>query len=381
MHQTEPPLCALPPHTPWLRLFLLLLLLLPATDSVQAQQARVLEVFVRQGCPHCADAKKYLPTLIRQNPGLRIVYRSLDTDPRASADLERHSRRVGEWPPGVPTFVINGRVLVGFVSPEVSGPKLQRLVQGATAPPGKYEEAGFGDLSVAKLGLPLFTIALGLIDGFNPCAMWVLLFLLSILVRLQDRYRMAMIAGTFVIVSGLIYYAFMAAWLNLFLLVGFSKWLRWLLAGIAITIGVINLRDFLDGDRGYTLAIPDSAKPGIYARVRNVLRTDTIISSMVGVALLAVLVNFIELLCTAGLPAIYTAVLAQQELSTPGYYGYLGLYILAYIADDALMVTLAVLALGSRKLSERSGRWLKGISGLVMLLLGLAMLLFPQLLI
>ena len=360
---------------------LLFLLALPpasANSDTPSAATKTLEIFVRDGCPHCADAKKYLPNLKKRYPNLRIVYRSLDTDPRAADDLERHSRRVGEWPPGVPTFVVEGRVLVGFVSPADTGPALERLIDGGTAPPGKTEEVGFGGLSADRLGLPLFTLALGLIDGFNPCAMWVLLFLLSILVRFQDRRRMALIAGTFVFVSGAIYYAFMAAWLNLFLLVGFSHWLRWLLAGIAIAIGLVNLRDFFDGNRGYTLAIPESAKPGIYARVRNVLRTDRLAASMTGVAVLAVLVNFIELLCTAGLPAIYTAVLAQHDLSGPAYYGYLGLYILAYIADDALMVAIAVMALGSRKLSERGGRWLKCISGLVMLLLGLVMLLCPQ---
>ncbi|MBN8431622.1 hypothetical protein JF535_12240 [Microbulbifer salipaludis] len=356
---------------------------LPPTvpGDATASPTKTLEVFVRDGCPHCADAKAYLPQLQTRYPDLQIVYRSLDTDPRAAEDLARHSRLVGEWPPGVPTFVIEGRVLVGFVSGAHTGPELDRLITGGTARPEATAKTGFRGLSAERLGLPLFTIALGLVDGFNPCAMWVLLFLLSLLVRLRDRRRMALIAGTFVFVSGAIYYAFMAAWLNLFLLVGFSHWLRWLLAGIAVVIGIVNLRDSFAGNHGYTLAIPSSAKPGIYARARKVLRADRLIASMIGVALLAVLVNVIELLCTAGLPAIYTAVLAQQDLSGSAYYGYLGLYILAYIADDALMVTLAVMALGSGKLSARGGRWLKCISGVVMLLLGLTMLFFPQILV
>ena len=96
------------------------------------------------------------------------------------------------------------------------------------------------------------------------------------------------------------------------------------------------------------------------------------------VAVLAVAVNFVELLCTAGLPAIYTAVLTQQGLSPAAYYGYLGLYIAGYIADDALMVTVAVLALGNLKLTERGGQWLKLLSGLVMLVLGAVVLLSPD---
>ncbi|WP_226661538.1 glutaredoxin domain-containing protein [Microbulbifer aggregans] len=368
-----------------IRLALALLLFTVIADAAaerpQTSSPQVLLVYVRDGCPHCADAKKYLRKLARHKPNLRIVYRAVDKDPRAAEELERYSRQAGQSPAGVPTFVVNGQVHVGFISPQVTGPHLERLLDGGTAPPGKTEEAGFGDLRVDRLGLPLFTIALGLLDGFNPCAMWVLLFLLSLLVRLQDRRRMALIAGTFVLVSGVVYYAFMAAWLNLFLVLGFSNWLRWALAAIAIGIGLVNLRDFFNSRHGYTLAIPESAKPGLYARVRNVLRSNKLLTSLLGVATLAVLVNFIELLCTAGLPAIYTAVLSQQALSAPVYYGYLGLYILAYIADDALMVTIAVMALGSRKLSEGTGRWLKLISGLVMLLLGMVMLLFPGLLI
>ena len=95
-------------------------------------------------------------------------------------------------------------------------------------------------------------------------------------------------------------------------------------------------------------------------------------------ASLAVAVNFIELLCTAGLPALYTAILTQQDLGPAGHYGYLGLYILGYVADDSLMVGTAVLALSQRRLDEQAGRWLKLVSGLVMLALGLVMLLRPD---
>src|SRR5690606_39107381 len=111
-----------------------------------------------------------------------------------------------------------------------------------------------------RLGLPLFTLAVGLLDGFNPCAMWVLLFLLSMLINLRDRRRMALIAGTFVAVSGAVYYAFMAAWLNVFLVIGFSAAIRIALALLALLIGALNVRDALGPAAGYTLAIPAGAK-------------------------------------------------------------------------------------------------------------------------
>jgi glutaredoxin len=365
----------------WIAVFLLLLTMPWAEASKQVQPVagpNVLQVFVRDGCPHCAEAKEYLTTLARERPRLRIVLRPVDHDAIARDDLIRYSQSAGVWPPGVPTFVFNDRVLAGFDSAQRTGPELAALLDRRSAPSGSVETGLFGTLSVSRLGLPAFTLALGLLDGFNPCAMWVLLFLLSLLVNLRDRKRMALIAGTFVLVSGVVYYAFMAAWLNVFLLVGFSAFLRWTLGGLALAIGAVNVKDFLSKEQGFSLSIPASAKPGLYARMRAVLAANALLPSLCAVAALAVVVNFIELLCTAGLPAIYTAVLAQQELSPASHYAYLALYILGYVADDTAMVATAVVALSSRKLSERAGRWLKLVSGVVMLALGAAMILRPE---
>ena len=339
-----------------------------------------LHVYVREGCPHCADAKRFLAGLAESRPELQVVLREVDRDPAARDALVAISKAVGAWPPGVPTFVYDARVLVGFDDAEHVGAELVRLLDEAAphAPPDAVESSLFGTLKASEIGLPLFTLALGLLDGFNPCAMWVLLFLLSLLVRLKDRRRMAMVAGTFVLASGAVYYAFMAAWLNVFLFVGMSEALRIGLAVLAMLIGFINVKDFFAFRRGVSLSIPESAKPGIYARARSILKAESLPASLTAVAVLAVVVNFVELLCTAGLPAIYTAVLTQHALSPLAHYSYLGLYILAYIADDALMVGTAVLALGSGKLDERSGRRLKLLSGAVMLALGLVMLLRPQ---
>lgn len=338
----------------------------------------VLQVFVRDGCPYCADAKAFLDGVQRQRPDLQIVYRPVDADPAARDALNALSRAHGAWPPGVPTFHAAGQLIVGFESAETTGQELLRLIDAGTAVrQHSVDSTLFGTLSAQRLGLPLFTLALGLLDGFNPCAMWALLFLLAMLVRQNDRRRMVLIAGTFVFVSGAVYYAFMAAWLNLFLAVGLSRPVRLLLAGVALLIGAFNVKDFFALGRGFSFSIPEGAKPGLVARMRSVLRAQSLAVSLLGIAALAVVVNLVELLCTAGLPAIYTAVLAQQQLGTAAHLAYLGLYIVGYVADDSLMVALAVLALRSGKLTERAGRGLKLLSGVVMLALGLVLLLRP----
>jgi glutaredoxin len=362
-----------------------LLALLQAAAASVAPAAKgaagsVLVVYVQDGCPHCAAAKVYLADLARRRPELTIIYRPVDRDDQADRELVEHFSRRGLWPPGVPTFVAGDRILFSFDTAATSGPQILALLEAAAPPTlvNQVETRLFGRLSASRLGLPLFTLAIGLLDGFNPCATWVLLFLLSLLVRLRDRRRMALVAGTFVLVSGAVYYAFLAAWLNVFLLVGMSAAVRWALGGLALAIGAVNVKDFFARGRGPSLTIPAGSKPGLYARMRRVLRAEALPASLLAVAVLAVAVNFIELLCTAGFPALYTAVLTQQELSVAGYYTYLGLYIVGYIADDALMVAAAVLLLGSHKLTERAGRWLKLLSGAVMLALGVVMLLRPE---
>lgn len=347
-------------------------------QNITTETQIILEVFVRDGCPHCAAAKRFLPDFARQRPNLKIILRPVDKETNARDALIQHSRNADIWPPGVPTFVIQNKVLAGFDTAETSGPKLAKLVDGISINSETIESSLLGTLSVDHLGLPAFTLALGLLDGFNPCAMWVLLFLLSLLVHLNNRKRMALIAGTFVLVSGAVYYAFMAAWLNLFLLVGLSTFLRLTLACLALTIGAINVKDFFSKNHDFSLSIPDSAKPGLYARMRTIMNAKSLLPALIGVAALAVAVNFIELLCTAGLPAIYTAVLTQQQLSPSAHYAYLGLYILGYMADDAMMVSIAVFALSSRKLSIESGRWLKLLSGTVMIAIGIIMMLHPE---
>jgi hypothetical protein len=294
----------------------------------------------------------------------------------ASEPIERSSDQP-DLPPPQDDMADDGEATAEFELelPETSG-------SSADVPQAddNIEVPVFGRLSATRLGMPLFTLAIGLVDGFNPCAMWILLFMLSILVNLKDRVRILAIAGTFVVVSGLAYFAFMAAWLNIFALIGYLRPIQIGLAVMAILIGSVHVKDFFAFKQGLSLSIPESSKPGIYARVRRIVTAEHLTGAIMGAIALAVLVNIIELLCTAGLPAMYTNILAQQGYSSITRYAYLALYVVAYMFDDGLMVAIVVLTLSKRKLQESQGRWLKLISGAAILLLGIIMLLKPELL-
>lgn len=381
--------------------------LLGSEVSVHASEpAADVEVFVRAGCPHCEAAKAFLLELRQRRPALHILVRDVGQDQTALTRLETLARRQAVTLIGVPAFYLQGELIIGYQDAGTTGASLLALLdraapsldseplsacrptQPACSTPAVHTSAGeesillpwFGRLSYPDIGLPLFTLAIGLLDGFNPCAMWVLLFLLSLLVSLQDRVKMSLVAGTFVLMSGVLYFAFMAAWLNVFLIVGLSRTVQLTLGGVALLIGAVNVKDFFAFRQGLSLSIPAAAKPGLYARLRRIVQAENLTGALIGIVILAGLVNVVELLCTAGFPALYTHILSTQALATWQYYGYLALYNAAYIFDDALMVTIAVITLGRHKLEEREGRWLKLISGAVMIGLGLLLLVKPDLL-
>lgn len=368
------------------------------TGAAAAQEPDI-ELFTREGCPRCDDAKTFVRDLAERRPELVVTVADVGRDPVARARLSQlaAARRVAAA--SVPTMLVRGTLVVGWSAGSTPA-RVEALLSGMSpvpAEPGESCSADdaapcapperrrseivlpvFGRVDVSVLGLPVFTLAVGLVDGFNPCAMWVLLLLLALLVNLKSRLKMALVAGVFVTVSGVAYYAFMAAWLNAFLLVGISRAVQVVLGLVAIVVGSVHVKDFFALHRGVSLSIPERSKPGIYARIRAIVNAEHLLTALAAASVLAVMVNAIELLCTAGLPALYTEVLVTQGLSPWKRYAYLALYIVAYMADDVVMVVLAVATLGRRKLQERAGRWLKLASGSVIIALGVLLVARPQ---
>jgi len=185
------------------------------------------------------------------------------------------------------------------------------------------------------------------------------------------------IAGAFVAVEGLAYFMFMAAWLNLFLLIGLSRISEIVIAAIALLAGMINLKDFWFYGRGISLSIPDAAKSDIYAGIRRILQAQNLAGALIGAVVLAILVQIVEFMCTSGFPALYTRILTLKQLDSMSYYGYLLLYNLAYMFDDVIILAIGIITLSQRRLQEKEGRWLKLISGMVMVGLAIYLMVAP----
>lgn len=363
-----------------------------------------IEFFTKRDCTHCAQAERFLQRLADERPELIIAHQVVDdAAPRARFKALVERGRVAAAT--TPAFLVRGKLVVGWTSADTTGRMLEDILDDVDVP--DQTEAGtgcvvdlskaagedqpecdevldrkldlgvFGEVRPRDLGLPLFTVVLGLVDGFNPCAMWVLLFILSMLVHLKSRKRMFAIAGTFVLVSGLVYFAFMAMWFTFFDVIGTARAIQVVLGGFAIFIGLVHAKDFFAFHKGLSFSIPDAAKPGIYARVNRIITADNMAGALTTVIALAFMVNLVELMCTAGLPAIYANVLAQHDLPRWQYYGYIGMYQVFYMLDDMLMLAIAIVTLSRARLQERAGRWLKLLSGAVMVALGLMLVFKP----
>ena len=345
-------------------------------------------------CPHCTDARRDLAPVVWDRPWLRLHSLDLTERPEHAARYRAMAAELGETAAFVPALFFCGEMHVGW-GPDAA-PRIARELDGcrsrlerdgyATPAPSPAADAPtlalpfWGAVRAEDLSLPVLTVVLAGLDAFNPCAFFVLLFLLSLMAHQRQRTRMALIGGVFVLTSGLMYFAFMAAWLNVFALFGHLGWITLAAGALAVAIGLVNIKDFFLFERGVSLSIPESKKPEIFRRARNILNAERLPTMLSATVLLAVAVNFYELLCTAGFPMVYTRILTLADLTPAVRYLYLAAYNLIYVVPLALIVLVFVRTMGARKLSEREGRLLKLMSGLMMLGLGGVLLLAPALL-
>jgi len=345
-----------------------------------------LYFFWSQKCPHCLTALPFIDELDREYPWLALHSAEVTGN---RDNLERYvemAEALGLEARSVPAFFICGQMLTGYDSPDGMGEQVRQLALACRQAAGTQVATGavrvplLGEIEPGTHSLPVFTLVIAGLDAFNPCAFFVLLFLLSLMVHARSRVRMLAIGLTFVCISGLVYFLFMAAWLNLFLLVNTMSAVTLAAGALAVFIGALNTRDYFRFGQGPTLSIPEGAKAGLFQRMRGLLRADNMGVMLAGAVMLAVAANSYELLCTAGFPMVYTRVLTLNELDTLQYYGYLALYNVIYVLPLLAIVIAFAWTLGSWKLSEQQGRLLKLLAGLMMLELGLVLLAAPDLL-
>lgn len=348
----------------------------PQDTSLTWERDGRLHVFFQPDCPHCHRAIEFLKT----QRGIAFDLHDIST--AAGEDLLRVATELGipEGDLGVPLFVFGRRYLIGFDSPETTGRELLALVAKTPAASPDVEASRirlplFGEIDPSSYSLLGLTVVMALADGFNPCAMWVLIYLISLIAGLKEREKIWWLVGTFVFASGVLYFLFMTAWLNTFLIIGYIRPLTQLMALSAIGFGAAHLYE-LAWTRGVVeCEIGDVEQRGRTMRkIRDVVSAPVGLTSLVLITGLAFAINAVEFLCSAALPAIYTHTLALMDLSTFAYYGYITLYVLVFMLDDLVIFALAAFAI-QKFIDTRYAAVSRGAGGVILLGLGLWMLL------
>jgi thiol-disulfide isomerase/thioredoxin len=361
-------------------------------------------------CPHCLRAEPWIEDIAESTPWLRLHSLPLTEDENIEQAIAlREEISADQWQGAVPAFFACEAYDVGFDAVETTGAvleqrwrachdSLQARVDAASsggaaptttgAPPSDGAATDknsvtlpiIGEVSAESVSLPVFTVAIAAVDAFNPCAFFVLLALLSVLVHAGSRMRMAVIGGVFVLVSGVAYFVFMAGLLTLFGVIENQRIITVIGGTVALVIAGFAIKDFFWSEQGPSLSIPEGAKPGLFRRMRSLTQSASTGTMLFGAVTLALVANMYELLCTAGFPTVYNSVLLNADLTDVQRYLYLVFYNVVYVVPLVAIVGVFVWTLGSRKLSEREGRILKLLSGTMMLFLGATLLIRPAVL-
>ncbi len=356
-------------------------------------QEKSIAFFFHPQCPHCRKQKAFIPYLQAKYPEIPWTY--YDTSIPENVTVLATYLATNGLPPtdtGVPITFIGPYVIAGFDAAETTGLRLeQALLALVNNDPSLFPEANnssrqtltlpfVGTIHLADYSLPALSVIIGLVDGFNPCAMWVLVYLISLILGLNDRRRIWLLVGTFVASSGILYFLFMTAWLNVFLWLGYLRTLTLIIGLGALGAGLLNVREYIQTKGQLTCTIGDAAsKRKTMGRIDRIVDAPLTFFSVCSIIVLAFIVNSIEFACSAALPAIFTHTLTLHNLPTLEYYGYILLYDFFFMLDDLIIFSLAVLALDT-SIGQRYAGHCRIVGGVVLILLGGVMVFQPELL-
>lgn len=342
-------------------------------------------LFWRQGCPHCLQERtELIPYLAEKYACMSVAL--YDVDKKEAIDvLINLSRDLGFDASGVPVTVVGSEHVIGYGDLASTGSHIEGLVSrvNQTVTHARHATENIpllGEVNLREVSLPVFTMVLGLVDGFNPCAFFVLCFLLTLLVYAKSRRKMLAVGLTFIFISAFVYFLFMAAWLTFFQ-ISSGVGLVTVAGGIvALLLGIVNFKEFFFMGAGeVSTTISDEHKKDLFSRMRGLLKSETFAQIMIGTIVLAVVANTYELLCTVGLPMVYTRTLTMHGLDTLTYYLYLAMYNVFYVLPLLTIVVGFAWTFGAKKMCKSTGELLKLISGLMMLRFGITLIVAPDL--
>jgi len=381
-------------------------------SNVSAREIN-LYFFHGDGCPHCADEEEFLEKY--EDPNLKVVRYEVWYNEENSSFLNEISKSMEFDVKGVPVTIIGDTVISGY-SDSLSR-KIERAIEYYEDDNNEYRDAVseiengtyvkeekevdkdsfekkekksdeeltvdvplFGDINLKSVSLTSSAVIIGLIDGFNPCAMWVLLFLISILLGMKDRRKMWAIGLSFLITSAFVYFLILISWLNIVAKVSTIIWIRNIIALVALGGGVYNIYKFFTSKDSGCDVVDDKKRKTIFSKIKKFCKEKNIILAVGGACLLAISVNLVELACSAGLPLVFGQLLALNNVSGIQGILYTLLYVAFFMIDDIIIFVIAMLTTKIAAISTKYNKYSHLIGGLIMVIIGILLLFKPSIL-
>ena len=391
-------------------LFFLFLLIFPLLTFAKEEDELKLYFFHGKGCPHCAEEKKFLNNIKKKYSNLKVIKYEVWYDDSNAELLEKIKNEMDVKGTGVPVTVIGDTIILGYGSG--TSEKIRRAIEyyqkveyrdavseilagtyekrdSNIDPFSKMEEKSdkemtvkipiFGKVNLKKVSLLTAAVVIGFIDGFNPCAMWVLLFLISILIGMKNRRRMWVLGLTFLFTSALVYMLIMLSWIQVAVKITAIIWIRNLIALIALGGGIFNLYQFLKtkDDSGCQI-VDDKKRKKIFKKIRKFTSEKSFFLALLGVMGLAVSINLVELACSAGLPLVFTELLALNHVNSFMKFLYTVIYIIFFLIDDLIIFFIAMFTMRVTGISSKYNKYSHFLGGIIMVFVGLLLLFKPE---
>lgn len=364
-----------------------------------------LVLFWGDGCPNCAEEKEWLERVAGQYPDLEIVQLEVWNDAENRDLFARVGEEMDFEAGSVPTTIVGERIWIGWTDPisQDLAAALAQVDRGEAPRPGVYGTAGagtcsqdegictveddgtlievplVGDVSLGDKSLLVSTLIIGFVDGINPCSLWVISVLLTIVLRTNNRRRVIAIGTTFLTVTAAMYALYMAAFYSALTVVGFLGWIQVVVALVAGVFGIVSVKDYFAFKKGLSFTISDSAKPGIYRRMREAAGKKALLPALGATVVLAAGVSLLETPCTAGFPVLWTGLLQANDVG-PAQTGLLFVaYMIPFLLDELIVFGIAVATMRATKMQDKHGELLKLIAGVTMLVLAAVMVIDPTL--
>lgn len=406
-------------------------LLLPVSAKADEKVINI-HLFYGNGCPHCAAEEEFLSDYLKDRTDVKLYKYEIWYDSHNQELLSKVQKEMGTTNKnGVPFTVIGKKTIVGYAdgvtdeqikdainyylnndyrdyAGEITGKvKKAEVKEDTTKDESKTEDKKenkiekaddtkdsdqtdenvtvpvLGKINAKKVSLPILAVVLGFVDGFNPCAMWILIFLITMLFNMKDRKKMWILGLTFILTSGIVYLMFMLAWLNLATFISKIAFIRLLIAVIALVVGLINIYKYIDSlkkkDEGCDVVDKKDRKK-IMEKIISITHEKKFIIALLGIMVLAASVNIIELMCSIGIPLLFTQILAMNNLSTFSYMIYMFIYIFFFLIDDIVIFVISMVTLKVTGLSTKYTKYSHLVGGIIMLIIGLLLIIKPELL-